>query len=60
MIFWREKEISRPEGYLDGVLDGNSGKRVHPGDMVLILETKQLGFASGDQATWLRFDSLID
>jgi hypothetical protein len=46
MIFWREKEIRRPEGYLDGVLDGNSGKRVHSGDMVLILETKQLGFAS--------------
>jgi hypothetical protein len=51
------KEVA---GYLDGILDGDFGERVHPGDLVLIVETKQLGFASGDQATWLRFDSLID
>jgi hypothetical protein len=35
MICWFEKEIRRPAGYLDGVLDGNSGERVHPGDLVL-------------------------
>jgi hypothetical protein len=46
MIFWREKEIRRPVGYLDGVLDGEFGEHVHHGDLVLILETKQLGFAS--------------
>jgi hypothetical protein len=45
MIFWREKEIRWLVGYLDGILDGDSGEGVHPGDLVLILETKQLGFA---------------
>jgi hypothetical protein len=35
MICWLDKEIRRPAGYLDGVLDGDSGERVHPGDLVL-------------------------
>jgi hypothetical protein len=32
---WRERKIRRRAGYLDTVLDGESGERVHPADRVL-------------------------